>query len=113
MTPQKPPKKSEVIEIRLPHRTKTDFMASCRAQGRTASAVIRGHIEAELSTAPAKRRSSRGTLAQALVAAALGLALGTVAAPTLADSRQPSRAEFERLDRNRDGVLSFAEFGGR
>ena len=31
----RPLKKTETIEIRLPHDTKTAFMARCRAEGRT------------------------------------------------------------------------------
>ena len=45
-------------------------------------------------------------------AALAGLALGAVAVPALAQSRSaaPSRAAFDRLDRNHDGVVSFDEY---
>ena len=42
----RPLKKTETIEIRLPHDTKTAFMARCRAEGRTASDVLRRFIDA-------------------------------------------------------------------
>ena len=40
------------------------------------------------------------------------LALGAVAAPSLALS-SPTRADFDRLDRNHDGVVSFEEYRAR
>ncbi|MEC8456219.1 MAG: hypothetical protein VXZ43_04830 [Pseudomonadota bacterium] len=48
----RPLKKTETIEIRLPHDTKTAFMARCRAEGRTASDVLRRFIDAELAARP-------------------------------------------------------------
>ena len=41
-----------------------------------------------------------------------GLALGAVAAPSLAQS-SPTRADFDRLDRNHDGVVSFDKYRAR
>ena len=105
----KPPKKSETLEIRLPHETKQAFMARCRDEGRTASEALRRFIDGEL-TAP---RRSRTGLWQALAAAAAGLAIGAVAAPSLAQTahaQSNARAAFDHLDRNHDGVVSFEEF---
>ena len=111
-----PLKKSETVEIRLPHATKTAFMARCRAEGRTASDAIRRFIDAELSQTSSTRRSSP-RLAPRLgwrpLLAVAGLALGAVAAPSLAQSSPPSRAAFDRMDRNHDGVVSFDECRGR
>jgi len=106
------PKKTETVEVRLPLAAKTAFMARCRAEGLTASEAIRRFIDAE----PVQRRGLRQAFAswrQVLVAAVAGLALGAVAAPALAQALSPSRAEFDRLDRNRDGVVTLEEFRTR
>lgn len=110
MPTSKSPKKSETLEIRLPHVTKLAFMARCRDEGRTASDAVRAFIQQELQRTG--RRSRRYTLPwwQALAAALMGLALGAVAAPSLAHQAAGSRAMFEQLDRNHDGGLSFEEF---
>lgn len=104
------PKKSETLEVRLPHDAKTAFMARCRDEGQTASEAVRGFIEAELVS-----RGRRGRLRawQAVAAAVAGLALGAVAAPSLAQTAPSDRAAFQRLDHNHDGVLSLAEFRRR
>ena len=111
MDRNKPPKKTETVEIRLPHATKTAFMARCRAEGRTASDAIRRFIDAELSQNSATRRAPR--LGWRPLLAVAGLALGAVAAPSLAQSSPPSRAAFDRMDRNHDGVVSFDEYRAR
>ena len=103
----RPPKKSETLEVRLPHQTKTALMARCQAEGRTASDAVRGFIEGELS--PVRRTRVRGW--QALVAALAGLAIGAVAAPSLAQTT--GHASFAQLDRNNDGVLSPVEYASR
>jgi len=98
------PKKSETLEIRLPFEMKTAFMALCRARGRSASDAMRGFIEAEIGV----RARLKGWPTAA--AAAVGLALGAMAAPTLAQADSRSEAAFERLDKDGDGVISKAEF---
>lgn len=115
MTRQLSPKKSETLEIRLPHQTKTAFMARCQTEGRTASEAVRRFIDGEI--AGAEPRRPRVSLWQALAAAAAGLAIGAVAAPSLAqtthaqiNTQSDPRAAFDRLDRNHDGVVSYAEF---
>lgn len=114
MTRQLSPKKSETLEIRLPHQTKAAFMARCQHQGRTASEAVRRFIEGEVAgTGP---RRPRVFLWQALAAAAAGLAIGAVAAPSLAQTahaQDDPRVAFDRLDRNHDGVVSFEEFRAR
>ena len=108
----KAPKKSETLEIRLPHETKVAFMARCRDDGRTASEALRRFIDGELT---ASRRTRTG-LWQALAAAAAGLAIGAVAAPSLAQpslaraAHRDPRAAFDRLDHNHDGVIDLMEF---
>lgn len=105
----RPPKKSETLEVRLPYPTKQAFMARCRDGGRTASDAVRAFIEAEVGErpSPAKKRLMGRLAAGALLAAAAG----AVAAPTLAHTNR--EAEFQRLDRNHDGVLTLQEFRGR
>ena len=113
MNRPRPPKKSETVEVRLPYVTKTAFMSRCRAEGRTASDAIRSFIEAELDRS-AEARPSVGMGWRPLLAAAVaGLALGAAAAPSLAQSVAPSKADFDRLDRNHDGVIRFDEFRAR
>jgi hypothetical protein len=77
------PKKNATIEVRLPYAVKHAFMAQCRAQGCTASDVVR-----PVSCA------------------------GTAAAWTLFVFRdaQPDIAPFQELDRNGDGVVAWSEF---
>ena len=104
-------KKSETLEVRLPYAAKTAFMARCRDDGRTASDAVRAFIETELDR-PARERRTGLRWWQAMVAASIGLALGAVAAPSLAQSAPASRAAFDRLDLNRDGAVSFEEFRG-
>lgn len=100
------PKKSEVLEVRLPHALKAAFMAHCRGRGMSASARIRRHIEADLQP----RRGPGVRLAAAIAA---GAALGAAAGPSLADTLQPprdARVVFQHLDTNGDGLLTAREF---
>jgi hypothetical protein len=111
MTRQKPPKKSETIEVRVPYGAKTAFAERCRENGQTVSEVVRAFMEREIGAGARPGRIRTG-LWHALAALAAGLALGAVAAPSLAQTQAPhgSRAAFERLDRNHDGVVSYDEF---
>src|SRR5437868_5473142 len=103
-------KKSESLEIRIPHPTKQAFMARCRDEGRSASEALRGYIEGELDAAPkpTPRRMPWRLIAGALIAAAVGAA----AVPSLARPGLKA-AEFTALDANHDGVLTYAEFQRR
>lgn len=112
MTQPKPPKKSETLEVRLPHLTKIAFMDHCRADGRTASNAVRDFIEQELHHAEPPLRRPRAGLWQAVAAALGGLAIGAIAAPSFAHPASLSRATFDALDQNHDGVLSLEEFLG-
>lgn len=108
MTRKTPPKKSETLEIRLPFSTKERFMARCRHDGRSASEALRGFIEDQIE---GRTRSMRSRAWQFAVAAAAGLALGAVAAPSLA--KASGQTAFEQLDANGDGVLTKVEYAGR
>lgn len=107
----KPSKKTDTLEIRLPPETKAAFMARCQASRRTASEALRGFIEQDL-VAPRAGPRRRSLAWHALAAAVAGLAVGAVAAPSLARTAT-SDAAFERLDLNHDGVLSIEEFRAR
>jgi hypothetical protein len=111
MTGARPPKKSETLEVRLPHEAKIAFMARCRSTGQTASEAVRLFIEGELAGRPRYRARLNGW--QALAAAVAGLAIGAAAAPSLAQTVGADRAAFHSLDRNGDGVLTPAEFAAR
>jgi hypothetical protein len=113
MSAAKPAKKSESIEIRLSYEAKTAFMDRCRLEDRTASEAIRLFIDDQIAL-PAVTPQQRPSHWRAAVGLLIGMAMGLgVAAPSLARASQQSRASFEQLDRNRDGVLSYEEFRGR
>jgi len=105
----RPPKKSDTIEVRLPHAVKRAFMEQCRAEGRTASDVVRGFVETRLAGEPPQpgllRRWSRPLAAAAMIGA-IGLAMPS--AVTAAPDFRPSYAAF---DSNHDGVLTSEELG--
>lgn len=109
----RPPKKSETIEVRLPHAAKTAFMERCRHEQLTASEAIRLFIDDQLAPRPKPRQ--RRTAAWRVVAAGVaGTLLGMGgAAPSFAWAAQNTRPVFDRLDHNHDGVLSYQEFRSR
>ena len=71
MNKPRPPKKTETLEVRLPHAVKRDFMARTRSRGRTASAVLREFIDAYLADdLPAKDRPMFKRIAKPAAASA-------------------------------------------
>lgn len=106
-------KKSDSIEVRVPHAVKRAFMERCRAEGRTASEAIRAFVEAQtVGNKPVQRRSrlrpSR-PLAAAGIAAMLGVAL--VIGPASVSAAPDFGPGFAALDRNHDGMISPGEYG--
>ena len=119
MNEQRPPKKTELVEVRVSMETKRDFLEACRTAGRSASDVIREGMQAfidrqakpeggssESAVVPFKERLLKKRYL-AIAVAATGVAslaaLPSAATPDLAGM-------FVRLDANSDGVLSAEEF---
>jgi Ca2+-binding EF-hand superfamily protein len=119
--PPRPPKKSENLEIRLPHETKTAFMEACRQRGSSASVVLRDCIAGYVSASGradrrkerlmtfllSPRRASLGTAAL-LVALAVGTFTFAGRAEAAIDPRLA--AVFRWIDGDHDGRISRAEF---
>lgn len=109
MNKPRPPKKTETLEVRLPHAVKRDFMARTRSRGRTASAELREFIDRYLADgSSAKDRPMLKRIAKPAAATAV---IGTVVAahllmPTAAAAAPDFRSVFVQLDKNKDGKLS-------
>jgi Ca2+-binding EF-hand superfamily protein len=115
-------KKSETLEVRLPHETKQAFLTACREEGTTASQVVRGSIDdyldarvrptAQPETGKLLHMIPRPIRKKRYLAAGAGmLVLGlAVALPSAAGPDM--KAAFDRLDVNHDGILSPEEFAG-
>jgi Ca2+-binding EF-hand superfamily protein len=120
--PPREPKKSDTLQIRIPHETKKQFLDACQDDETSASDVLRRSILDYLSfrkrpssvprkgmlvMIPAPVRKKRYLVAGAAVVAGLGL---LSALPSAADPH--FRASFERLDENHDGQLTMDEYFG-
>ena len=103
----RPLKKTETIEVRLPFETKQAFMARCREDGVSASEVLRGCIGERLDVRRAAEPAARRRPLQMAAGLAVALGVAASAAPSLAGSFE--RRSFDRLDRDGDGALSLAE----
>jgi hypothetical protein len=110
MTSEKPLKKNASIEVRLPDAVKSAFMDRCRDQELTASEVIRLFIDNQIAVQSVPPRQPLRYIRVAiagLVGTIFGLGL---AAPSVARSSADIRIEFQKLDRNHDGVIDRGEF---
>ena len=102
MSGPREPKKSETIEVRLLHKVKSALMSKARAEGRTASEVIRQSIDFYLAIEPKEARS----MLIALWKPAALIGAGPLALVLVSTSTTPSQANpdlkrvFETLDRN-------------
>ena len=96
MTEPKSPKKSETLEVRIPHPTKTAFMEKARAEGKVASEIVRQQIDAYLERQP-EPRTLRQKAAALLRKNVRGVALllagaGSALAISLAEFTDPRSA---------------------
>jgi len=122
---QRREKKSETLEVRLPHETKQAFLSACREDGTTASEVVRGSIQEYLVSReqPSQQPGRRPDYARTLIAMIpqpirrkRWLAAGAGAVGLAIFSAMPSaaapdfKATFDKLDANHDGVLTPDEF---
>lgn len=108
------PKKSETLQVRLPHGLKRDFMERCRQEGEAASEVLRGFIDSYLArpveiltsekAAMIRKRFVYPTLALAAVA---GTAVVLIPRPGVAG--EDLKAAFAAQDIDRDGYLTAQE----
>lgn len=115
-------KKSETLEVRIPYETKQAFLTACREDGTTASEVVRDKVQDYLD---ARERPSLNADKRTLImklpqpirrygwrAAAGGVAaIGFVGLAALPSAATPDfKAQFGRLDKNGDGVVTVEEF---
>jgi hypothetical protein len=106
------PKKSETLEVRIPHEVKDALMRKAHAEGRSASEVVRKLIDSYLSAHPKEARSMLiGFWKPAAVAGAAAIAIvSTAISPAPSHAKPDLRSVFQTLDRNRDGNISLSEF---
>jgi hypothetical protein len=106
------PKKSETLEVRIPHEVKDALMRKAQAEGRSASEVVRSFIESYLAGKPKEARSMLMTLwkpAAAIGALSISL-IGVALIPSASNAQPDLKSVFHLLDRNHDGVITMAEF---
>jgi Ca2+-binding EF-hand superfamily protein len=109
MNKPRPPKKTETLEVRVPHAVKRDVMARARSRGRTASAVLREFIDGYLAgDSPSEDRPMFKRLAKpATATAVVGAVIAAhVMLPTAAAAAPDFRSVFAQLDKNKDGKLT-------
>jgi Ca2+-binding EF-hand superfamily protein len=114
MNDRRPPKKSETLEVRVPHEVKDALMRKARAEGRSASDVVRTCIVNYLDGERKEASSMFVSWRPAAAAGALGVAVLWLAlAPAPAGAGPDFRAAFEHFDQNHDRLISLDEFLSR
>jgi EF hand len=106
------PKKSETLEVRLPHRVKRSLMDKAHAEGRSASEVVRDCIDSYLAGQPKESRSMLMTIWKpaAVIGGGCLAVLWAAAVPVPSQAKPNLKAVFETLDRDRDGKITMDEF---
>ena len=112
MDTKREPKKSETLEVRLPHDVKNALMRKAKREGRSASEVIRQAIDAYLAERTREKPNMLVTAWKPIAAAAAAAAtvVWTALAPAPLAAGPDLRAAFASFDRNRDGIVTLAEF---
>jgi len=114
MNDRRPPKKSETIEVRVPHEVKDALMRKARAEGRSASEVIRSSIDTYLADRSREKPTMLIRMWKPIAAGSAGMLtvlwLALAPAPLAAGSNL--KAAFDKLDANHDQVISLDEFLG-
>jgi len=116
---EKRPKKSDTLQIRIPHATKEEFLDACESDGESASEVLRRSILDYLMRHKRPAGKPRQDLVLVLpaflrrrriaIGATIAAAIGVMAVMPSAASPD-LRAVFNRLDANRDGQLTPDEY---
>jgi Ca2+-binding EF-hand superfamily protein len=110
-----PAKKSDKLEVRLPHATKQAFLRRCQAEGRSASEAVRGFIDTYLARPLTQKELPmyvRPTLAFAAATAALVIGVVTLTA-TPSRAAPDFKAIFNSIDVNHDGKATKEELIGK
>jgi Ca2+-binding EF-hand superfamily protein len=115
MSNRRPPKKSETLEVRVPHEVKDALMRKAHSEGRSASDIVRTCIADYLDGSSKEAPSMIISLWKPAVAAgAAGIALlWSALAPTPVSAGPDLKAAFDHYDQNHDNVISVSEFLGR
>lgn len=108
------PKKSETLQVRLPHGMKRDFMQRCEDENRPASDVLRNFIEGYLAGPVEMLTSERAVMIRRTFVypvAATAALLGAVLVLTPQTSQATSlRGDFAAMDADKDGFIVQAEY---
>jgi Ca2+-binding EF-hand superfamily protein len=112
MDRKREPKKSETLEVRLPHEVKNALMRKAQAEGRSASEIIRQSIDAYLADRAKEKPNMLITAWKpiAVVGAAAAAILWTALAPAPLAAGPDLHAAFNTFDRNKDGTVTLEEF---
>ena len=108
------PKKSETLQVRLPHGMKRDFMRRCEDENRPASDVLRDFIESYLARPVEILTSEKAVMIRRTFvypAAAAAALLGAVVMLAPQTSQATSlRGDFAAMDADQDGFVVLKEF---
>jgi Ca2+-binding EF-hand superfamily protein len=108
-------KKTEILQVRVPHGLKRDFMDRCRLENRVASDVVRAFLESYLLLPVEMFNSEKAIMMRRRFVhpslAAAGLLGAVVTFLPVAGQAQSLEQEFSAADKDRDGQLLADEWG--